>query len=127
MSCGRSWVTKVINHGLGWHWTGIPVKLWGVISALVLVVAHRDYGILCHPFTVNAPLVNRFLDLIRNDFAFEKTSSCRYTGKTRYIERFNLTLRQRVSRLVYPTLAVSKKSEITLAQFGILFIITRPP
>jgi IS1 family transposase len=33
------------------------------------------------------------------------------TGKTCYIERFNLTLRQRVSRLVRKTLSFSKKSK----------------
>ena len=33
------------------------------------------------------------------------------TGKTRYIERFNCTLRQRVSRLVRKTLSFSKKIE----------------
>jgi IS1 family transposase len=33
------------------------------------------------------------------------------TGKTSYIERFNLTLRQRVSRLVRKTLSFSKKIE----------------
>ena len=32
------------------------------------------------------------------------------TGKTSYIERFNLTLRQRVSRLVRKTLSFSKKT-----------------
>jgi IS1 family transposase len=31
------------------------------------------------------------------------------TGKTRYIERFNHTLRQRVGRLVRKTLSFSKK------------------
>ena len=33
------------------------------------------------------------------------------TGKTSYIERFNLTVRQRVSRLVRKTLSFSKKLE----------------
>jgi hypothetical protein len=33
------------------------------------------------------------------------------TGKTNYIERFNCTLRQRVSRLVRKTLSFSKKLE----------------
>ena len=33
------------------------------------------------------------------------------TGKTNYIERFNCTLRQRISRLVRKTLSFSKKVE----------------
>ncbi len=33
------------------------------------------------------------------------------TGKTSYIERFNLTMRQRVSRLVRKTLSFSKKKD----------------
>ena len=33
------------------------------------------------------------------------------SGKTNYIERFNLTVRQRVSRLVRKTLSFSKKLE----------------
>ncbi len=33
------------------------------------------------------------------------------TGKTSYIERFNLTMRQRISRLVRKTLSFSKKVE----------------
>lgn len=35
----------------------------------------------------------------------------KHTGKTAYIERFNNTLRQRVSRLVRKTLSFSKKIE----------------
>lgn len=48
------------------------------------------------------------------------------TGKTNYIERFNLTLRQRISRLGRKTLAFSKKSQTILAQSGILFTTTMP-
>ncbi len=40
------------------------------------------------------------------------------TGKTNYIERFNCTLRQRVSRLVRKTLSFSKKIENHIGAIG---------
>ncbi len=46
------------------------------------------------------------------------------TGKTSYIERFNNTLRQRVSRLVRKTLSFSKSLENHMVLFGILFTTT---
>jgi len=36
---------------------------------------------------------------------------CKETGKTNHIERFNCTMRQRISRLVRKTLSFSKKLE----------------
>ena len=44
------------------------------------------------------------------------------SGKTSYIERFNNTLRQRVSPLVRKTLSFSKKIENHLGRSGILYI-----
>jgi len=43
------------------------------------------------------------------------------TGQTNHIERFNNTVRQRVSRLVRKTLSFSKKSENHIGAIG-LFI-----
>ena len=66
------------------------------------------------------PPVYRQCALIYTDFwsAYERVlPSNRHqavgkeTGKTSYIERFNCTLRQRVSRLVRKTLSFSKKTE----------------
>ena len=41
------------------------------------------------------------------------------SGQTNHVERFNNTLRQRVSRLGRKTLSFSKKLETTLGRFGI--------
>jgi IS1 family transposase len=46
------------------------------------------------------------------------------TGKTSYIERFNNTLRQRVSRLVRKTWTSQNPWKITLVRSGISFITT---
>jgi IS1 family transposase len=46
------------------------------------------------------------------------------TGLTNLIERFNNTLRQRISRLVRKTLSFSKKWENHLGAIGSLFMIT---
>ena len=48
------------------------------------------------------------------------------TGLTNYIERFNNTMRQRISKLVRKTLSFSKKSPIILGLFGILFMSITP-
>jgi hypothetical protein len=47
-------------------------------------------------------------------------------GKTNHIERFNCTLRQRVSRLVRKSLSFSKSLDNHMGPFGILFTITTP-
>jgi IS1 family transposase len=53
-----------------------------------------------------------FGQLMRQSFRFRATLQVgKETGKTNYIERFNNTLRQRVSRLVRKTLSFSKKLE----------------
>ena len=49
------------------------------------------------------------------------------TGQTNPIERFNCTLRQRVSRLVRKTLSFSKKLENHIGVFGTSFTITMHP
>ena len=52
----------------------------------------------------------RWLQSFVND-KYENVAVGKETGKTNYIERFNCTLRQRVSRLVRKTLSFSKKLE----------------
>jgi IS1 family transposase len=48
------------------------------------------------------------------------------TGLTNYIERFNNTMRQRISRLVRKTLSFSKKLSNHIGLFGILFMSITP-
>jgi len=78
-------------------------------AAIVPVLRH--YGNHCHQSTVNAPFVTLIFGLHMSRF-FPKTDAvAKESGKTNRIERSNLTLRQRISRLVRKTLSFSKKIE----------------
>jgi len=71
----------------------------------------RHYGNHCHQSTVNAPFVTLIFGLHMSRF-FPKTDEvAKESGKTNHIKRFNLTSRQRISRLARKTLSLSKKIE----------------
>ena len=83
----------------------------------ILVIEEKkvqeDYGILCLEFIDNALLLTLIFGRLMGEFfgilvikQLEKK-----LVKQRYIEGFNNTLRQRVSRLVRETLSFSKKLE----------------
>ncbi len=73
----------------------------------------ENYGILYHQSIVNVPLPTlTFGQPIGAVFPSKRHRAVgKETGKTSYIERFNNTLRQRVSRLVRKTLSFSKSLE----------------
>lgn len=112
MSYGRLWTIKATSSGYGWRWTQTPVRL----SLSILVQEMR------HP---PASCGSRYLlcidqAIVYTDFwtayaavlpAKRHRTVGKDTGKTSYVERFNNTLRQRVSRLVRKTLSFSKSLE----------------
>jgi len=78
---------------------------------VAIVPVPRHYGNHCNQSTVNAPFVTLIFGLHMSRF-FPKTDAVgEENGKTNRIERFNLTLRQRISRLVRKMLSFSKKIE----------------
>jgi insertion element IS1 protein InsB len=82
------------------------------MSVAVTVPEHKSYGIHFLRFTAKYEEV----------FPSKRHKAVgKETGKTNHIERFNNTLRQRISRLVRKTLSFSKNSKIILEPFGILF------
>ncbi len=81
------------------------------LLALAIVLEHRDYGNHCLGYigsarSAIADFWSAYEQVIPKSRhrAVDKSS-----GRTNLIERFNCTLRQRVSRLVRDTLSFSKK------------------
>ena len=103
--------SSATSNGFGWHLTAIPERLSGCMLGVAIVPVLRHYGNHCHQSTVNAPFVTLIFGLHMSRF-FPKTDAVgEENGKTNRIERFNLTLRQRISRLVRKMLSFSKKIE----------------
>ena len=112
MSCGPSWMIKGTSSGCGLPKMSQPVRLSVAISAIVLS------GDAARALRVWLPPVYRQCAVIYTDYwqVYETAlPSKRHravgkeSGLTSYTERFNNTLRQRVSRLVRRTLTFSKK------------------
>jgi len=73
----------------------------------------KDYGSRCRQYTVNVLFVIRIYGLHTMKFCQQKDTVQwkKKVNKTSHIERFNLAMRQRVSRLVRKTLSFSEKPE----------------
>jgi hypothetical protein len=87
-------------------------KLSGYMSQTEAEMVPKDCGIQCQPFIDSALLLTPIFG--RHTMKSFPASAIRVwvkTVATSYIERFNCTLRQRVSRLVRKTLSFSKKLE----------------
>ena len=111
MKCGLLSGSSATSNGFGWHLTAIPERLSGCMLGVAIVPVPRHYGNHCNQSTVNAPFVTLIFGLHMSRF-FPKTDAVgEENGKTNRIERFNLTLRQRISRLVRKMLSFSKKIE----------------
>ena len=112
--CGRQFVenppmpdSSATRNGFGWHLTAIPERLSGCIFGVAIVPVLRH----CHQSTVNALFVTLIFGLHMSGF-FPKTDAVsKEIGKMNRIERFNLTLRKRIFRLVRKTLSFFKKIE----------------
>ena len=106
-----------MSSGCGWPWMQKLVKSWG--STLGIAVARSAKGLWA-----SLPAVYRQCAVIYTDrlSAYLKALPSKRqravdkdSGYTSYIERFNNTLRQRVSRLVRKTLSFSRKLENHIA------------
>ena len=113
MRCGRLWATRGTSNGQG---NALDVKTRKIVG--VYVGARSRDG--APGLWDSLPAVYRQCAVSYTDFwsAYDQVfPSKRYqsvgkeSGKTSLIERFNCTLRQRVSRLVRKTLSFSKKLE----------------
>ena len=99
-----------------WVWLAIDVKTREIAG---VHIGQRDRE-AARKLWSSLPAVYRQCAVIYTDFweAYEKVIPCKRhravgkeTGQTSYIERFNCTVRQRVSRLVRKALSFSKKLE----------------
>ena len=114
MKCGLLSDSSTISNGFGWHLTAIPERLSGCMLGVAIMSMLRYYGNHCHQSTVNAPFVTlifvsayeQVLPQNRHRAVGEESE------KTNRIERFNLTLRQRISRLVRKTLSLKIEAHI---------------
>ena len=113
MSCGRLSITKATNSGYGWRLMPIPVRL----SVSTLGQEMRQQPASCGSLYLrcigNALSLTLTFGQPTQPFCprSDTLAGGKETGKTSYVERFNNTLRQRVSRLVRKTLSFSKSLE----------------
>ena len=105
--------SSTTSNGFGWHLTAIPERLSGCMLGVAIVPVLRHYGNHYHQSTVNAPFVTLiFVSAYEQVLPQNRHRAVgEESGKMNRIERFNLTLRQRISRLVRKTLSFSKKIE----------------
>lgn len=117
MKCGLMWGQKRINNGFGSQLTPQHEKLLEYLLVIVLVNQQNNCGVRVAAASASLPPVYRQCAVCYTDFweAYEQVlpskrhcSVGKDSGHTSYIERFNNTLRQRVSRLVRKTLSFSK-------------------
>ena len=118
------WSFVVTKSNKQWIWLALDAKTREIVGVHIGVASHS------HPrdrsqegakkLWQSLPSIYRQCAVCYSDFwsAYEQViPSKRHravgkeTGKTNYIERFNCTLRQKVSRLVRKTLSFSKKIE----------------
>ena len=113
MKCGLLLAIRKTSNGFGWR--SIRKHKKSSVFMLVNVAAreHRDYGSLYPPFIDNVQYSTPIFGLLTVEIFPESRHRPvgEKSGKTNLIERFNCTLRQRVSRLVRKTLSFSKKLE----------------
>ena len=109
--------SSTTSNGFGWHLTAIPERLSGCMFGMH--VGSRDH-VGAEALWKSLPPVYRQCAVCYTDLwsAYEQVfpqnrhrAVGKESGKTNRIERFNLTLRQRISRLVRKTLSFSKKIE----------------
>lgn len=113
MNYGHSWTTKGTSSGSGWLLIQTLVRLSVFTLAHGMKPQHASYGNLCLRFIASVPSpIPTFGQRMGQCYARKRHRAVgKETGKTTYIERFNNTLRQRVSRLVRKTLSFSKSLE----------------
>lgn len=88
---------EIVGYPIGDHAAESALALWQLMPRV-----YRQGAVICtaHWETYKAVLPSKLHHAVRKE-----------TGLTSYIERFNNSLRQRVSRLVRQTLSFSKKLE----------------
>ena len=113
MSCGPLSITRETNSGSGWPSMQTPARLWVFTLEAAIKPQPANCGNRYHLSTANAQLHTRTFGQRMGLFyrPNDRKAVGKETGKTSYIERFNNTLRQRVSRLVRKTLSFSKSLE----------------
>jgi IS1 family transposase len=128
MNYGHSWTTKGTNSPKGYTQCDKckPLRIWGWLALdadtreiVGVYVGARD-EVAARKLWDSLPAVYRQCAIAYTDFwaaygavfpSKRHRAVGKETGKTSYIERFNNTLRQRVSRLVRKTLSFSKSVE----------------
>jgi len=113
MSCGPLSITRETNSGSGWPSMQTPARLWVFTLEAGMKPQPANCGNRYHLSTANAQLHTRTFGQPMGLF-YRPNDIKRWEKKqalTNYIERFNNTLRQRVSRLVRKTLSFSKSLE----------------
>jgi insertion element IS1 protein InsB len=113
MSCDHLWTTKRTSNGFGLHLMQTLVQLWVFTLVHAMKPQHANYGKLYLRCIANAPSPTPISGEHYGAVLPSKRrrATGKRTGKTSYIERFNNTLKQRVSRLMRKTLSFSKLLE----------------
>jgi insertion element IS1 protein InsB len=118
MKCGHLWVTKETSSGFGLARDANTREMVGDRSE---VGAQGLWESLPGVYRQCAVAYTDFWNTYALVFPSKRHQAVgKESGKTSYIERFNCTMRQRVSSLVRKTLSFSKKLEISML-FGCSF------
>ena len=116
IQCDEMWSFVANKDNKQWIWLALDAKTKEIVGVHVGDRSRTGAKKLWQ----SIPAVYRQCAVCYSDFwsAYEQVipskrhkSVGKETGKTNYIERFNCTMRQRISRLVRKTLSFSKKVE----------------
>ena len=110
MNSGALWATRRTPSGCGWRWMPTAARSLLSMSAIAAKKAHGGYGTSFRWPTANT---RRFTRMLMQPTAGsfpgrEHRTITKVARKTNHVERFNGTLRQRLSRLVRSALSFSK-------------------
>ena len=108
-------VIKATNSGFGLLLMSKPAKLLGFISAIAPNKEPKNFGIHCQVCTDRVLSLTRIFGGLTLLYSLHSVTRLLERSLVNYIERFNCTMRQRVSRLVRKTLSFSKKLENHIA------------
>lgn len=116
LQCDEMWSFVGTKGNKQWIWLALDVQTKEVVGVHVGDRSRKG----ARKLWKSIPAVYRQCAVCYSDFweAYEQVipskrhkSVGKETGQTNYIERFNCTMRQRISRLVRKTLSFSKKEE----------------
>lgn len=116
MQCDEMWSFVGNKNNKQWIWLALDVKTKEIVGVHIgersRESARKLWQSLPSVYRQCAVCYSDFWEAYEQVIPFKRHKAVgKETGKTNYIERFNCTMRQRISRIVRKTLSFSKKVE----------------